>query len=218
MAIDKTNPVGRFGCFKVLPLIYDEALSYYEVICKLRDSLNDVITQANSLVDALGMTDSEIADLEQIVGEGSVDDRIYGAELAAKQYADGLEEKTGTVLFDGTLEYGNTGADMAAGTEWKLNDYKSVIVYDQYAVADGGVICSVTPSTSGYYVVSGIGNVAVFADGFTDVPGVLMRVWMRYDPATNRIIRSQCYRPDDHEDDPTGEAVHATIKKIIGLR
>lgn len=211
MAIDKTGYCGRFSCFKVLPLIFDEALSYYEVLCKLRTNLNEVIDEANALVDA-------VQDLEAIVGTGSVDDRIYGAELAAKQYADGLEEKTGTVLFEGTLEYGNTGADMATGTEWKLNDYKSVIVYDQYAVADGGVVCSVTPSTSGYYVVSGIGNVAVFADGFTDVPGVLMRVWMRYDPATNRIIRSQCYRPDDHDDDPTGEAVHATIKKIIGLR
>lgn len=211
MAIDKTGYCGRFSCFKVLPLIFDEALSYYEVLCKLRTNLNEVIDEANALVDA-------VQDLETIVGTGSVDERIYGAELAAKQYADGLEEKTGTVLFEGTLEYGNTGADMTAGTEWKLNDYKSVIVYDQYAVADGGVICSVTPSTSGYYVVSGIGNVAVFADGFTDVPGVLMRVWMRYDPATNRIIRSQCYRPDDHEDEPTGEAVHATIKKIIGLR
>lgn len=211
MAIDKTGYCGRFSCFKVLPLIFDEALSYYEVLCKLRTNLNEVIDEANALVDA-------VQDLETIVGTGSVDDRIYGAELAAKQYADGLEEKTGTVLFDGTLEYGNTGADMEAGTEWKLNDYKSVIVYDQYASADGGVVCSVTPSTSGTYVVSGIGNVAVFADGFTDVPGVLMRVWMRYDPATNRITRSQCYRPDDHEDDPTGEAVHATIKKIIGLR
>lgn len=92
MAIDKTNPVGRFGCFKVLPLVFDEALSYYEVLCKLRNSLNEVIEQANSLVNELGLTDSEIDEIKTLVGEGSVDDRIYGAELSAKAYTDEVTE------------------------------------------------------------------------------------------------------------------------------
>ena len=219
MAIDKTGYCGRFSCFKVLPLIFDEALSYYEVLCKLRTNLNEVIDEANALVDAVQDLEADVDDLQTQVGVGSVDDRIYGAEQTAKQYAAGLELKTGTVLFDGTLAYGNTGADLAAGTTWTLDEYQSVIVYDSYASSDGGVVCSVTPSTSGTYVISGIGNVNCFQDGFTDVPGVLLRVWMRYDPSSNRITRSQCFRPDDHEEPGgTGEAVHATIKKIIGLR
>ena len=32
-------------CFKVMPLVYDESLSYYEVLCKLTEKLNDVINQ-----------------------------------------------------------------------------------------------------------------------------------------------------------------------------
>ena len=40
----------RFWAHKVLPLVYDESLSYYEIICKI--------------VQHLGEIDEEIADLE----------------------------------------------------------------------------------------------------------------------------------------------------------
>ncbi len=33
----------RFWCFKVLPLVYDDELSYYEVICKCVDYINNLI-------------------------------------------------------------------------------------------------------------------------------------------------------------------------------
>ncbi len=33
----------RFWCQKVLPLVYDDSLSYYEVLCKLVDYLNQMI-------------------------------------------------------------------------------------------------------------------------------------------------------------------------------
>ena len=33
----------RFWCQKVLPLVYDDSLSYYEVLCKLKDKINEVI-------------------------------------------------------------------------------------------------------------------------------------------------------------------------------
>lgn len=33
----------RFWSQKVLPLVYDDSLSYYEVLCKVRDKLNEVI-------------------------------------------------------------------------------------------------------------------------------------------------------------------------------
>ena len=33
----------RFWCQKVLPLVYDDSLSYYEVLCKMKDKINEVI-------------------------------------------------------------------------------------------------------------------------------------------------------------------------------
>ena len=32
-----------FACQKVLPLVYDDSLSYYEVLCKVRDKVNEII-------------------------------------------------------------------------------------------------------------------------------------------------------------------------------
>lgn len=43
-----------FRCQKVLPLVYDDSLSYYEVLCKLKDKLNEVIGFINdSVVDLI---------------------------------------------------------------------------------------------------------------------------------------------------------------------
>lgn len=35
----------RFWCYKVLPLTYDNSLSYYEVLCKVVMYINDLIEQ-----------------------------------------------------------------------------------------------------------------------------------------------------------------------------
>lgn len=39
----------KFFCNKVLPLVYDETLSYYELLCKVTAKLNEVIDQSNSI-------------------------------------------------------------------------------------------------------------------------------------------------------------------------
>lgn len=45
------TPFG-FYCQHVLPLVYDQSLSYYEVLCKLQAKLNEVIKTQNDLQDA----------------------------------------------------------------------------------------------------------------------------------------------------------------------
>lgn len=44
-----TIPSFHFWCQKILPLVYDDSLSYYEVLCKVRDVLNTVIGNVNNL-------------------------------------------------------------------------------------------------------------------------------------------------------------------------
>lgn len=41
----------RMWCQKVLPAVYDESLSYYEVLCKLKDYLNEVIENVDGLYE-----------------------------------------------------------------------------------------------------------------------------------------------------------------------
>lgn len=41
----------RMWCHKVLPLVYDDSLSYYEVLCKVVTYLNKVIEGTNGVID-----------------------------------------------------------------------------------------------------------------------------------------------------------------------
>ena len=38
-------PKFKFWCYKVLPLVYDDSLSYYEVLCKVVEYINQLIEQ-----------------------------------------------------------------------------------------------------------------------------------------------------------------------------
>lgn len=51
--VDKVVSVGKPICHKILPLVYDESLSYYEAICKYSEKLNEVIELCNSLSDEI---------------------------------------------------------------------------------------------------------------------------------------------------------------------
>ena len=43
----------RFWSQKVLPLVYDDSLSYYEVLCKLRDKINELIGFIDENIEAM---------------------------------------------------------------------------------------------------------------------------------------------------------------------
>lgn len=65
--VDKVVGVDKPFCHKVLPVVYDESLSYYEAICKYSDKLNEVIELCNSLSDeilaeCMAYTDQRIAE------------------------------------------------------------------------------------------------------------------------------------------------------------
>lgn len=50
----------RFWCMKVLPLVYDDSLSYYEVLCKVVKYLNDIIENDKALAEGLGELKAEL--------------------------------------------------------------------------------------------------------------------------------------------------------------
>ena len=42
-----------FWCQKVLPLTFDDSLSYYEQLCKLANKLNEVIEELNKQAEII---------------------------------------------------------------------------------------------------------------------------------------------------------------------
>lgn len=43
----------RFWCQKVLPLVYDDSLSYYEILCKVVKYINDLIKSDEEIIENL---------------------------------------------------------------------------------------------------------------------------------------------------------------------
>ena len=51
----------RACCYKILPLVYDQTLSYYETLCKVVDKINEVIDYVdNKLVERIETLVSDV--------------------------------------------------------------------------------------------------------------------------------------------------------------
>lgn len=58
--INQDKDFFRFWCYKVLPLVYDDSLSYYEILCKM-------VTYINNLIETDKVQNDEINMLKQQV-------------------------------------------------------------------------------------------------------------------------------------------------------
>lgn len=62
--MDKIDKV-KFWCYKVLPLVYDDSLSYYELLCKVVSKLNELIENYASYNDVVAEIQTAIDKLQQ---------------------------------------------------------------------------------------------------------------------------------------------------------
>ena len=77
--LDKVTNVDFPMCRKILPLVYDDSLSYYEQLCGFVGKLNEVIDFANSLTDEILKEAKEYTDARIAEAFAEVDRKI--AEL-----------------------------------------------------------------------------------------------------------------------------------------
>lgn len=89
-------PIGGFKmwCQKVLPLVYDDSLSYYEVLCKVTAYLNDVIEHINMATDNVESLREAYNQLQEYVN-------TYFDSLVVQ---DEINAKLDSMANDGTLE------------------------------------------------------------------------------------------------------------------
>ena len=52
-------------CFKVLPLVYDDELSYYEVICKCVDYINNLIENDKAIINNVEKLKQELKQVQE---------------------------------------------------------------------------------------------------------------------------------------------------------
>lgn len=57
----------RFWCQKVLPLVYDDSLSYYELLCKVVDYINNLIETDNDIISDMDSMKSDLSVVKDFV-------------------------------------------------------------------------------------------------------------------------------------------------------
>lgn len=58
-------PHFRFWCQKVLPLVYDNSLSYYELLCKVVEYINNLIDTDKEVFEELDKLKTELAEVQK---------------------------------------------------------------------------------------------------------------------------------------------------------
>lgn len=74
----------KFWCQKVLPLVYDDSLSYYEVLCKVVDYLNNMVNDVNSVINEYDDLRKELAEIREWIDNFSTDylEKIIAEKIA----------------------------------------------------------------------------------------------------------------------------------------
>ena len=93
----------RFYCQKVLPLVYDTSLSYYEVLCKVTDYLNKTMETVNDLSDEFENLRNSFNELKEYVDTEIAKLRKYIDDELAKyndEYFDNLIEQKFLEMID----------------------------------------------------------------------------------------------------------------------
>ena len=118
MAINenKLRPV-RFWCQKVLPLVYDNSLSYYEVLCKVVHYLNKMIEDDNQFIEELQELQEALAEVQNIIDNFDTEyaEKIIGSYLATMIFV--WLSDAGYIMYTipsswDNIEFNTTGLDI----------------------------------------------------------------------------------------------------------
>lgn len=88
----------KFWCQKVLPLVYDNSLSYYEVLCKVVKYINDLIDSDKEIIDNLEALQHDMAIVKEWIN--NFDANAYN--IIAKE----IHKYIATMVFFGLTDDG----------------------------------------------------------------------------------------------------------------
>lgn len=79
-------PYFKFWCQKVIPLVYDDSLSYYEVLCKVVKYINDLIDSDKEIVENIEGLRAELATVQEWINNFSYEPLLAMVKEMVEQY------------------------------------------------------------------------------------------------------------------------------------
>ena len=120
----------KFWCYKVLPLVYDDSLSYYEVLCKVVNYINKLIEQDKIFGDELTKLREDLATVQEWIDNY---DTTYVKNLVEKFISNMIYvdiSDSGYIIYHvpeswNDIKFYTTGLDITVPTE---NEYGHLVL------------------------------------------------------------------------------------------
>lgn len=166
----------RLPCVaKVLPLVYDESLSYYELLCKVVKKLNDTIVNTNENTDDITELKSAVAEIQDWIDHFDVEGfaKLTGADFIGDVTNTHSFSAQGGFFGDLTGNVtGNVTGDVTGDTTGThYGNVQGNVTGNLTGNVSGNVTGNVTGDTTGTHRGNVIGNVQGNVTG--DVAGDL---------------------------------------------
>ena len=120
----------KFWCQKILPLSYDDSLSYYETLCRFADKVNELIERLNIYEDEYKKyIDEQVSSLKSYI-----DEQDYATKIVLEQKMDNLKNQTEEKITELRLQLVQTLDDVNAKiAEYSeaLNKLETFVINDQ---------------------------------------------------------------------------------------
>lgn len=120
----------KFWCYKVLPLVYDDSLSYYEVLCKVVNYINKLIDQDKIFGNELTKLREDLATVQEWI---KTDNTAYIKNIVEKYIAGMIYvdiSDSGYIIYHvpeswNDIKFYTTGLDITVPT---TNDYGHLVL------------------------------------------------------------------------------------------
>lgn len=107
----------RFWCQKVLPLVYDDSLSYYEILCKVVNYINNIIDNEKEITEEVESLKAELKVVQEWIANF---DTSYAESIIKKYIATMIFleiSDSGYILYFipdtwGDINFNTTGKDI----------------------------------------------------------------------------------------------------------
>ena len=83
-------PYFKFWCQKVLPLVYDDSLSYYEILCKVVNYINNLIDTDKDIFEDINEIKNELTEVQNWINNFDSNADTILRELIEKYISRGV--------------------------------------------------------------------------------------------------------------------------------
>ena len=123
----------RWHCQKVLPLVYDDSLSYYEQVCKLIGKVNEAIDELNDLQEKYTEILSYYENIDSVI-DGKIDAKMVEVNAMLRRELQALDNKLTAQMDDIVIRMNGVLAEVDRLTNLVNTFYENSKDYTDSAV------------------------------------------------------------------------------------